>query len=402
MKGMRHSFFDSVSEAPADPIFHLTAAFQEDERPFKVNLSVGLYRDEALQTPVLKSVKTAEKYLLSQEKTKEYLPISGDPLYIEESGRLIFGDVLWNEHRSTICGMQTPGGTGGLRVGGELLKQVVGDGIAIPEPTWPNHVGVFKQCGYKIDFYRYYNTQHNRLEKELLFETLRSLPARSIVLFHACCHNPTGADLSEQEWNDIADLFKKKQLLPFFDFAYQGFGKGIEKDAYAIRLFAQKSIECLVASSYSKNFGLYSERAGTIFAITHHEKSARHILSQLKIIARTIYSNPPRHGAAIVGYILSKPELKLEWMKEVDTMRNRLEKLRRQFVTHLQAGQKKYDFSYLLERFGMFCFLGLGKEQVLKLREDSGIYMTSDGRINLAGLSEQNINYVTESILKIV
>lgn len=402
MEDMSHSFFDSVAEAPVDPIFQLTTAFMEDRRPHKVNLSVGLYRDEMLETPVLTTVKTAEKYLLSQEKTKEYLPISGDPLYLEESGRLIFGDQLWSKHRSRICGMQTPGGTGGLRMGCELLKQEVGDRIVIPSPTWPNHLGILKQCGYKIDSYPYYDLKHHSLQINSLFETLQKIPPRSIVLFHACCHNPTGFDLLEQQWNEIANLLQEKQLLPFFDFAYQGFGKGVEQDASVIRLFVQKSLECVVVSSYSKNFGLYSERVGAIFVVTHHETAARHVLSQLKIFARTTYSNPPRHGAAIVGHILSTPELRAEWMAEVDTMRHRLEKLRLQFVSGLQTGQTTKDFSYLLKGVGMFCFLGLEKEQVLKLREEYGIYMTLDGRINLAGLSEQNLNYVIESMLKLL
>jgi aspartate/tyrosine/aromatic aminotransferase len=399
---MVYSFFERVALAPADAIFQLTIAFMEDPRPHKVNLSVGLYRDEKLETPVLKTVKAAEKYLLSHEMTKEYLPISGDPVYIEESGRLIFGNELWKEHHGKICGMQTPGGTGALRVGGDFVRKEAADTIAIPEPTWPNHPGVFKQCGFKIHPYSYYDLKKEQLDSDAIFEMLKKIPEKSAVLFHACCHNPTGADLIKEEWEKAAEIVKKRELLPFFDFAYQGFGKGIDKDAFAIRLFVKKSIECVVASSYSKNFGLYSERVGSVFVVTSSEDAAKNVLSKIKIFARTSYSNPPKHGAAVVAHILSNAELKQEWAKEVDAMRHRLEALRKEFVAALQTGQKKRDFSYLLKRVGMFCYLGLDKEKVSRLRDEYGIYMAEGGRMNLAGLSRGNFNYVIQSMIKVL
>jgi aspartate/tyrosine/aromatic aminotransferase len=379
---MGYSFFERVALAPADAIFQLTIAFMEDPRPHKVNLSVGLYRDEKLETPVLKTVKAAEKYLLSHEMTKEYLPISGDAVYIEESGRLIFGDALWKERHGKICGMQTPGGTGALRVGGDFIRKEAADTIAIPEPTWPNHPGVFKQCGFKIHPYSYYDLKKEHLDSAAIFEMLKKIPEKSAVLFHACCHNPTGADLSKEEWEKAAEIIKERELLPFFDFAYQGFGKGIDEDAY------------------SKNFGLYSERVGSVFVVTHSEDAAKNALSKIKIFARTSYSNPPKHGAAVVAHILSNAELRQEWIKEVDAMRHRLEALRKEFVAALQAGQKKRDFSYLLKRVGMFCYLGLDKEKVSQLRDEYGIYMAEGGRMNLAGLSRGNFNCVIESMIK--
>lgn len=393
---MGYSFFERVAEAPADAIFHLQAAFMADSRQNKVNLSVGVYRDEKLQTPVLKTVKSAEKYLLISEMTKEYLPISGDPLYIQECGRLIFG----NEYQEQMCGMQVPGGTGGLRVGADFVKQEVCDTIAIPDPTWPNHHGIFKQSGFKIHSFSYY--KDHRIDTRSIFEMLEKVPEKSAVLFHACCHNPTGADLSQDEWEKVAVVMKKRQLLPFFDFAYQGFGEGIEEDALVIRLFVKQSIECVVVSSYSKNFGLYSERVGALFVVTQSETSAKHVLSKLKIFARTSYSNPPRHGAAIVGHILSNGDLKKEWMREVDEMRHRLDSLRKEFVRALDAGQKKRDFSYLLNRVGMFCYLGLEKEKVARLRDEYGIYMADGGRMNLAGLSQQNFEHVIDSMIKVL
>jgi aspartate aminotransferase len=395
---MGDSFFDSVTEAPADAIFKLNTAFMEDPRPHKVNLSVGVYRDEHLMTPILKSVKSAEKYLLDHETTKEYLPISGDGQFIQETGRLIFGDA----YDARICGMQVPGGTGGLRIGADFIKQEVSNTIGLPDPTWPNHLGVFKQSGFNIHSFPYYNLKKHRLDTESLFETLQKAPARSVILFHVCCHNPTGADLSADQWSLVAQIMKQRKLLPFFDFAYQGFGKGLEEDALAIRTFIKESLECVVVSSYSKNFGLYSERVGALFIVTENEKYAERVLSKLKTFARTSYSNPPRHGALIVSHILSNKELKKEWMKEVDMMRHRIDFLRKEFGSALQSGQKKIDFSYLQDRFGMFCFLGLEQDRVQKLKEEYGIYMADGGRMNLAGLSQQNFNYVTQSIIAVL
>lgn len=399
---MGSSFFDRVSCAPADAIFQQQQAFKNDPRPHKVNLSIGLYQDEMLQTPILKTVKNAEKVLISQETTKEYLPISGDPLYLEESGQLIFGQMLWRERRENICGVQTPGGTGGLRIGAEFLRQEISKTIAIPDPTWPNHTGIFKQCGYQVHSYSYYDTRSGLLKIESILETLKKAPCRSIVLLHACCHNPTGADPSEKEWNAISELLREKELLPFFDFAYQGLGKGLEEDAQVIRSFVKRSIECVIAFSHSKNFGLYSERVGGVFVTAKNRSAAENVLSQLKVCARVCYSNPPRHGAAIVAQILSNLELREGWIKEVDAMRERIDRLRKEFVSALQNQQKVKDFSSLFSRVGMFCFLGLSDAQVSALREEDGIYMSSGGRINLAGLCDSNLERVTDAIRKIL
>jgi aspartate aminotransferase len=395
---MEHSFFEQVTMAPPDAIFQQALAFKADTRPFKVDLNVGLYRDEKLQTPVLETVKAAEKYLLAHETSKEYLPINGDPIFIEACGRLIFGDL----YQERICGMQVPGGTGGLKVGADFVKQEVSDTITLPDPTWPNHRGVFHQSGFEVNSFSYYDIKNHQLNMQEIFNMLESIPAGSTVLFHACCHNPTGADLTLTQWEKVAEIMKQRQLLPFFDFAYQGFGRGIEEDAGAIRLFIKKGMECVVASSYSKNFGLYAERAGALFVATSSKNAAESVLSKLKIFARTSYSNPPKHGAAIVGHILSNQELKQAWVKEVNAMRYRLETLRKEFVAELNGGQKKRDFSYLLDRNGMFCFLGFEQAQVLKLKEEYGIYMAEGGRMNLAGLCMQNFNYVIRSLLSIL
>lgn len=379
---MSKSFFESMVVAPADPIFSLQAAFEEDERKGKVNLSIGVYRDESLNTPVLECVKQAEAYGVKHEKTKEYLPIGGEKRFVEECGKLVFG-------KEGVCGVQTPGGTGALYVGGKFLREHVGSRVYIPTPTWPNHAGVFTECGFEVKTYNYYKDRE--VDEAAIVEMLREAPAGSVVLFHACCHNPTGADI--EGWDELGDIVKERRLMPFFDFAYQGFGKGIEEDAHAVRLFAQRDIECLVASSYSKNFGLYGERVGALFVVTKHVKP---VLSQLKIHARRTYSNPPKHGASIVSHILSDAGLKEEWRREVDGMRSRIEEMRNEFV----RGIKGYE--YLLNRYGMFCYLGLEEKKVTRLKEEYGIYMAEGGRINLAGLSRKNIQYVTESLNKIL
>lgn len=397
---MSYSFFEQIAEAPADAIFKLMAAFNADPRKNKINLSVGVYRDEEGETPILKTVKEAEEYLLSHERSKEYLPISGDPLFIEESGRLIFGEELWGTKR--ICGLQTPGGTGALRVGGDFIRSEIGDTIAIPEPTWPNHLGIFKSCGFKIHSFPYYDVSKHKVDVHAIFEMLRKVPPKTTVLLHACCHNPTGADLEISDWNKMALIMKEHDLLPFFDFAYQGFGKGIEEDAKAVRSFVDHGLECVVASSNSKNFGLYSERVGSVFVVTGNHLVAKRVESKLKIFARTSYSNPPKHGAALVNHILSNKNLKSAWVKEVTEMRDRLAMLRKKFVEALQAGQNKRDFLYLLDRVGMFCYLGLEKEKVERLREEYGIYMADGGRMNLAGLSQHNFNYVIQSMIAVL
>jgi len=389
---MGSSFFTGVKEALPDPIFQLMTAFKEDPRVDKVNLGVGLYQDESLQTPILKSVKAAEKYLLAHETTKEYLPISGDPGYVEGIEKLLFG-----KKEKHVCGLQAPGGTGSLRIGAEFLHETVGKDVLVPDPTWPNHVAVFKQCGYQIHRYPYY--KNHRLYMEGILDALRKAPKRSVVVLHACCHNPTGADPSDAQWKEIEKVLVEKELFPFFDFAYQGLGRGIEEDAAVIRSLASQSIEFMVACSQSKNFGLYSERVGALFV---HTASGKVVLSHLKRLARASYSNPPRHGAAIAAQILANAELHTMWRREVDAMRSRIMGLRTALVTALQEKQKGHDFSFLLPRVGMFCFLGLKEAQVEKLRKDHGIYMAAEGRINLAGLTLQNVPKVATSICSVL
>ncbi len=393
---MTKLFFHHVNPAPVDPIFGLTAAFNADPRADKINLSVGLYRDDRLLTPVLESVKEAEKFLLREEKTKEYLPISGDPIFVNEIGAVVFGDFFWTREKNRICGIQTLGGTGALRIGGDFLKQEVGEKISISDPTWPNHQGVFTRCGMEISHYPYYDLNRQTLEFDRAFAFLKKLTPGSIVVLQPCCHNPTGADFSHEEWKSLLSLFQKNGILPFFDFAYQGFGKNLDEDASPIRLFASEGMEMVVASSQSKNFGLYSERVGALYIVTESPETAEAVLSKLKVLCRTHYSNPPRHGASIVAHILSTPALAQKWEEEVRTMRERIEKFRHLFVDALPQ-----NYRYLEKRTGMFCFTGLKRDQVERLQKEYGIYMTSDGRMNIAGLNEHNLPIVVEALTSI-
>lgn len=394
-------FFQHVAAALQDPIFGLTAAFDADDRLQKVNLSVGQYRDDQLVTPVLESVKLAETFLLRDEQTKEYLPIDGDSSFLNRVGALVFGDFFWTAEGKRICSVQALGGTGALRLGGEFLKQEVGERIAISDPTWPNHRGVFSRCGMVVEAYPYYDIRKNVQEFDRMVQYLKNLTPGSIVVLQPCCHNPTGADLSLDQWQQLLKLFKENGLLSFFDFAYQGFGRSIDEDAQVIRIFAKEGMEMLVACSQSKNFGLYSERVGALFVVTESEKTAEMVLSKLKTIVRTNYSNPPRHGAAIVSHILSTPVLKQMWQKEVQAMNTRIEQLRIRFVEELVSRSHKRDYRFLAQRVGMFCFTGLQKEEVERLQRDFAIYMPLDGRINIAGLSDQNLLSIVNAMIEV-
>ncbi len=387
-------FFNQIEQALPDPIFGLQAAFNADPRAHKVNLSVGVYKNEELKTPILESVKIAEQEILAWEMTKEYLPIDGDSMFIDRAALFVFGEQLWKDLENTIYAAQTIGGTGGLRITGEFLKQEIAPQIYLSQPTWPNHIGVFTKCGMRVEVYPYYDVENRCVDFDRFYAYLEKLPPKSVVLLHACCHNPTGADLVLEQWDKISDLFLEKELLPFFDSAYQGFGKGLEKDAEAIRLFAAKGHEMIVAASFSKNFALYSERVGALFIVAKSRAQKEHIASKIKPIIRTLYSNPPAHGARTIAYILGSPSLKAQWEKELDAMRHRIDAMRIQFA-------KKLGFSFLLDKVGLFSFSGLSKEQVEKLILDYAIYMTKDGRINVAGLNAKNIDYVVNAILKV-
>jgi aspartate/tyrosine/aromatic aminotransferase len=395
---MSQLFFSHIQRAKIDPIFGLGQAFKDDPRPGKIDLSLGYYRDHELKVPIMKAIKGAEEELFKLETNKEYLAIDGSWPFISGIGEMVFGEFFWKAEGIRIFGAQTVGGTGGLRVAGEFIKQFVGKKIALPDPTWLNHRAIFQHVGLEVAFYPYYDFQNHKIKSEACFDYLRKLTPGSAVLFHASCHNPTGADFSLDEWKELSKICLEKGLLPFFDIAYQGLGRGINEDAEAVRLFANAGHEMVVASSQSKNFGLYGERVGALFVVVGNQESEEKMASQLKIIMRSNYSNPPRHGAKIVEIVLKSKELKNLWEEELSQMRLRMKNMKELFVQKI----KKRDFRFLNHRLGLFCYTGIKESEVERLRVEKGIYMISDGRINVTGLTEKNIDMVTHAIEQVL
>ncbi|NNM43963.1 MAG: aspartate/tyrosine/aromatic aminotransferase [Chlamydiae bacterium] len=393
------SIFTHLSEVPTDAIFGLNAAFVADKRADKVNLGIGIYQNEEGQIPILQAVKEAETFLVKNEKSKSYLPIAGDENYLHHVGVLTFGNTFWEKFSSKIATMQSIGGTGALRIGGELLQESGAKKIWIPNLSWLNHKEVFLSCNLQVETYPYYDKKYHKVAFEEFCSLLHTLPSRSVILLHAICHNPTGADFTNEEWKILSDIFASKNHIPFFDSAYQGFGFGVEEDVFAIRLFAEKGLEMLVACSYSKNFGLYAERIGALFVRANSEQSKNTVMSVLRKKIRQSYSNPPSHGMSVVLEILRQPILKDLWEKEIMQMRKRISALREKFLLAL-AAKSQLDFTFLKDRRGMFCYAELSKKQVDRLIEKHGIYMTNDGRINLTGFNQNNFERVVDLLAK--
>jgi aromatic-amino-acid transaminase len=396
------SCFARVPLAPSDPIFGLVSQYQRDPRSSKVDLTAGIYKNELLKTPIMQAVKKIEHHLLSQEDNKEYLPIEGDRSYLSLVADMVFGSELSRDFAHSISSFQTIGGTGALRIGAELIKQELGEKIYISDPSWPNHQGVFSRVGLVVACYPYYNWDTHRFDFIEMEKFLKGLPQKSVVLLHAGCHNPSGQDPSLEEWQRMANIFKDRDLIPFFDAAYLGFAGTPEEDAYPIRLFAKMGIEMFVAISFSKTFSLYGERIGALFVVSHSCDVEKNITSQLKTIVRRNYSNPPIHGMRIVQGILQDPVLTKEWLSELAAMRKRIHSMKQEFIIKISARVLSTDYQYLEQARGMFCFCSLDRKEVDHLREEYGIYMTGDSRINLAGLTSSNIDYVVDSIAKVV
>ncbi len=397
-------FFEKIAAAPADPILGLTEEFKNDSRAEKINLGVGIFKNNEGQTPILKCVKKAEEIILATEKTKSYLPIVGAPEYGRLVRELVLGkdsEILAADRARTA---QAPGGTGALRVGADFLKQQnVTAKIWISDPTWANHMQVFGKAGLEIGRYAYYDKATQGLDFEGMKNDLRTkAKAGDAVLLHACCHNPTGIDPDPAQWEELAKLVSELGLLPFFDFAYQGFGNGIEEDAAGIRTFLKYNPEVLIASSFSKNFGLYNERIGAITVVSATKDDADRVFSQLKIAVRANFSNPPVHGASIVTTVLSTPELRALWEQEVKEMRDRIKEMRSLLVEKLKARNAKVDFSFINNQYGMFSFSGLSKEQVARLKSEFGIYIVGSGRISVAGITTSNIDPLCDAIVKVL
>ncbi|ENI8076011.1 aspartate/tyrosine/aromatic aminotransferase [Vibrio vulnificus] len=395
--------FEKVVAAPADPILGLTEEFKKDPRAEKINLGVGIYKTEQGETPVLATVKKAEAALVETEKTKSYLTIEGTAEYALAVQKLLFGAdaELINAQRAKTA--QAPGGTGALRVAGEFIKRQLGDvKIWISNPTWANHHGVFRAAGLETVEYAYYNPETKDKDFAAMLADLEKASAGDVVLLHGCCHNPTGIDPTAQEWEALAKLVADKGLLPLFDFAYQGFAKGVEEDAQGLRTFAKFNKEILVASSFSKNFGLYNERVGAFTLVAESKEIAETAFSQVKAIIRSIYSNPPAHGSAVVTYILNDAALRAEWEAEVAEMRDRIQEMRELFVATLKEEGVAADFSFIERQNGMFSFSGLNKDQVARLKEEFAIYIVGSGRISVAGMTKSNMGPLCKAIAAVL
>lgn len=395
------SFFNDIPQLPEDPILGLPILFNADIRPKKINLGIGAYKTAEGLPLVLTSVRKAEQSLLQKQFNKEYLPIEGDAEFLRYSLALLFGTDCLPIQSGQFFTAQTVGGASALRIAGEFLVKHVSKLIFIPQPTWTNHRQIFEMANLKVGSYPYIDNQTTLLDFKGLVNAIRNIPKRSIILLHGCCHNPTGIDPTFEQWKELSHLIKLQQLIPIFDMAYQGFGDDLDKDAQAIRYFANEGHEMFVAYSFSKNFGLYGERVGFLTVCCSKKEIVPKIGSQIKALIRGNYSNPPIHGARIVATILKSLELSSEWKMELRNMRERIQEMRKSLVSSLLVGTDK-NFSFILQQKGLFSFLGLTAEQVLRLRHDYAIYMSDNGRINNAGITIQNIPEITKAISAVI
>ena len=397
------SLFSAVEMAPRDPILGLNEAFNSDTRPPQVNLGVGVSYREAGRIPLLKAVELAEKTRAEAHAPRGYLPIEGVGTYDSAVQKLLFGADSEIIKSGRCVTSQAIGGTGALKIGADYLKRLLPDAVvAISDPSWQNHRALFEAAGFPVQNYRYYDAARQGVDLEGMLEDLRQLPRQSIIVLHACCHNPTGVDLSIEQWQAVLKVLQECEHVPFLDIAYQGFAEGIYEDAAAVRLFADSGMPFFVSSSFSKSFSLYGERVGALSIVADSAEEADRVMSQLKLVIRTNYSNPPTHGATVVGLVLNTPELNALWQKELGEMRERIQLMRKLMVEQLAAKGAKRDFSFVAEQRGMFSYSGLTKEQVDRLREEFAIYAVSSGRICVAALNLNNIDAVTDAIVQVL
>ena len=397
------SLFSAVEMAPRDPILGLNEAFNADTRTSKVNLGVGVYCNEEGRIPLLRAVVEAETIRVAQHASRGYLPIDGIAAYDQAVQKLLFGAESPLLAAGRVITTQAVGGTGALKIGADFLKQLQpGAVVAISDPSWENHRALFETAGFPVQNYRYYDAASHDVNRAGMLEDLNALPVGSIVVLHACCHNPTGVDLTPADWQNVLDVVKAKGLIPFLDMAYQGFGDGIDEDAAAVRLFAESGLSFFVSSSFSKSFSLYGERVGALSIITESREESARVLSQVKRVIRTNYSNPPIHGATIAAAVLNSPELRAMWEEELAEMRLRIRGMRLQMVELLSKKAPGHDFSFVARQRGMFSYSGLTVEQVTRLRTEFGIYALDTGRICVASLNQRNIEAVTDAIVQVI
>ena len=394
------NLFDDLPTPKAPKILQLLQDFSRDSRKNKIDLGIGVYKDETGITPVLKTVKKAETILLAEQKTKAYIGLAGDPIFCDLASDLVIGDVV---DRKRINAIQTPGGSTALRVLYDLIYDVSSSStIWLPSPTWDNHAPTIKAAGLKADYYRYFDPQKQNIDFELTMKDLRNIPAGDVVLIHGCCHNPTGVNFSDTQWDVISELALEIGFLPLVDIAYQGFGAGLNEDAYGVRKLLSVLPELLIASSSSKNFAIYRDRAGVAITLSKNEKISKALGGKLKNLAGTNYSMPPDHGAAVVRTILSDSELKTSWLSELDEMRERVHMIRRDLSLELRNQTNSSRFDFLAEQAGMFSLIGLTKDEILRLKDEKAIYIVDDGRINIAGLRSQDITKFAVAVREII
>jgi aromatic-amino-acid transaminase len=400
---MTKSPFADVSLAPADPILGLTEAFLADKNPKKVNLGVGVYQDGSGKVPVLSVVREAEKLWYDKEDSKSYIAIDGVPAYRKEVQELLLGKDSELIAAGRVVTAQAVGGTGALKLGADFLRRwLPGSDLYLSAPSWENHRAVFETAGFTVKEYAYYSAERHGLDFDGMKQALGAMPAKSIVLLHACCHNPTGVDLTASQWDEVVSIVRERDLVPFIDFAYQGFGEGIFEDAVAVRAFTKAGLSCVISSSFSKSFSLYRERVGAITFVTADADEAKRVTSQLKRTIRTNYSSPSSHGGQVVALVLSNPELHARWESELTEMRLRIKKMRTLFVQRLKARGITRDFSFIEQQRGMFSYSGLELEKVRRLRSEFGIYVVDSGRICVAAMNENNLDYITDAIAQVL
>jgi aromatic-amino-acid transaminase len=400
------SLFSSVPMAARDPILGLNEQFGADPNPNKVNLGVGVYYDENGKLPLLKCVAAAEQQLVEAAKPRGYLPIDGIAAYDDAVRSLVFGAGSEVVQAKRVATVQAIGGTGGLKVGADLLKQLRPDAtVLISAPSWENHRALFTRAGFNVAEYPYYDAAQRHeggIDFAGMKAALQAAPTGTIAVLHACCHNPTGYDLSPAQWDEVVAIVKARGLVPFLDMAYQGFGQGIAEDGAAVAKFVAAGLDCFVATSFSKSFSLYGERVGALSVVCENADEATRVLSQLKITIRTNYSNPPIHGAQIVATVLSTPALRAQWEQELAGMRQRIKAMRESLVAKLTAAGVKDDFSFIARQQGMFSYSGLNKEQMQRLRSEFGVYGVDSGRICVAALNARNIDAVVSAIARVL
>ena len=400
---MTASIFAAVEMAPRDPILGLNEAFAADSRADKANLGVGVYYDDSGKIPLLKAVATAEKARLEARPPRGYQPIDGNPAYNKGVQNLLFGADSPLLADGRVATFHALGGTGALKVGADYLRQLLPAAtVYISDPSWENHRAIFEGAGFQVDSYPYYDVASRGVNFAAMKDRLLGLPAGSIVLLHACCHNPTGADLDEGQWQEVVEACRVRSLVPFLDMAYQGFAEGIDADAVAVRALTASGLQFVVASSFSKSFSLYGERVGALSIVTASGDEARRVTSQVKRVIRANYSNPPTHGGAIVAAVLGSPELRQMWEDELAGMRERIRAMRTGLVDKITARGVSQDFSFVIKQRGMFSYTGLTAAQVERMAAEFGIYAVSTGRICLAALNSGNIDHVADAIAAVV